>query len=147
MSRSRVDIAGMLAEKTAAVAQADAHLDEVATPPDAPPPAASPTPRRHSSTTAARPKPPPPAGPKWQQCEPRTFYVWPESIDQLQAVARRLQRERRKGEGERITMATLVRVAIAGLLEHADDLAGVDEASVLDSYRKALHHLRTDELP
>ena len=146
MSRSRVDIASMLAEKTAATNQLDED-EPVALEEDAPPPPAPETTRRRRpATTSPRARSATTGGPKWRQCEPRTFYVWPDSIDQLQAVARRLQRDRPKGEGERITMATLVRVAIAGLLEHADELAGVDEASVLDSYRRATSNFRSPEL-
>jgi hypothetical protein len=48
-----------------------------------------------------------------------------------------LHRLARRGmKGDRITDNTLVRVAVDLLLQHADDLAGHDEASLLESLRR-----------
>ena len=131
-TRNRVDIAAMLADKTTAAEQE--RKSPRAEPDPTPARAEQPQSRRPAKRAPARPRPRS-DDPKWKQCEPRTFYVWPDSIDELQQLARRLQRARPRGAGERITMATLVRVAIARLLEVGDLLAGVDEDELLDSYR------------
>lgn len=59
-----------------------------------------------------------------------------EQLGALHALARRLSKARRGAKGERITDNTLVRVAVDLLLQHADELAGADEAALLESLRK-----------
>ena len=59
-----------------------------------------------------------------------------EQLTALHLLARRLSKARRGTRGERITDNTLVRVAVDLLLQHGDELAGTDEASLLESLRK-----------
>lgn len=59
-----------------------------------------------------------------------------EQMEGLHRLARRLSKARRGMKGDRITDNTLVRVAVDLLLQHADDLAGHDEASLLESLRR-----------
>lgn len=59
-----------------------------------------------------------------------------EQMEGLHRVARRLSKARRGMKGDRITDNTLVRVAVELLLQHGDDLAGHDEASLLESLRR-----------
>jgi hypothetical protein len=59
--------------------------------------------------------------------------------DGLDAVARRLERARPRATGKRITANTLIRVGIDVVLEHADALAGYDEAELLAALRRVLH--------
>lgn len=84
------------------------------------------------SSSAAKPS----ELPKWQQCEPQTIHMWPEHLDDLKALARTLQRSKEAGVGERITMATLVRVATAHLLAQQEMLSGTTEAELLDSLER-----------
>jgi hypothetical protein len=59
--------------------------------------------------------------------------MWPEQVTRLSVQARtlnRIARERARAggpAGERITVNTLIRVAVALLLSHAQDLAGATE--------------------
>jgi len=59
-----------------------------------------------------------------------------EQMEGLHRVARRLSKARRGMKGDRITDNTLVRVAVELLLQHGDDLAGHDEATLLESLRR-----------
>lgn len=59
-----------------------------------------------------------------------------EQMEGLHRLARRLSKARRGMKGDRITDNTLVRVAVDLLLQHADDLAGHDEATLLESLRR-----------
>ena len=54
----------------------------------------------------------------------------------LKDLARQLQRAKQPGVGERITMATLVRVAVSDLLRNKTPLDGTTEAELLDSLHK-----------
>jgi hypothetical protein len=59
-----------------------------------------------------------------------------DQMEGLHRVARRLSKARRGMKGDRITDNTLVRVAVELLLQHGDDLAGHDEATLLESLRR-----------
>lgn len=59
-----------------------------------------------------------------------------EQMEGLHRLARRLSKARRGMKGDRITDNTLVRVAVDLLLQHTDDLAGHDEATLLESLRR-----------
>lgn|GEM_PF-4167513 len=59
-----------------------------------------------------------------------------EQMEGLHRIARRLSKARRGMKGDRITDNTLVRVAVELLLQHGDDLAGHDEATLLESLRR-----------
>lgn len=59
-----------------------------------------------------------------------------EQLEGLHRLARRLSRARRGMKGDRITDNTLVRVAVDLLLQHADDLTGYDEVTLLESLRR-----------
>ena len=150
---SKVDIAGMIASKTAPAAPVEANA--ASTTPTA---ATTPTPARRKArpgavantkpaATKSPSKPPaapkaeaskaaPDVQPKWRQCEPQTIYMWPNDIDALKDLARQLQRAKDPGVGERITMATLVRVAVSDLLRNQTHLDGTTEAELLESLRK-----------
>jgi hypothetical protein len=63
-----------------------------------------------------------------------------EQLEGLHRTVRKLARARRGAAtiaSERITENTLVRAAVDLLLQHADELGGHDEASLLESLRKA----------
>lgn len=80
-------------------------------------------------------------GPKWTRLERKAVLLWPEQITDLAEVRRRLQnRKRASGRAgrERITDATLIRVALSVLLERHEDLDGADEQELTDSLRRAL---------
>jgi hypothetical protein len=74
-----------------------------------------------------------PALPKYLQLERKELLMWPEQVTRLSVQARtlnRIARERARSggpAGERITVNTLIRVAVALLLSHAQDLAGATE--------------------
>lgn len=53
-------------------------------------------------------------------------------IERLTAITRKLNRQRR-GQGERITENTLIRVAIDLLLSQSDKLSGVTEAELREA--------------
>jgi hypothetical protein len=77
---------------------------------------------------APRPAPVPqtPALPKYLRLERKELLIWPDQITELSILARALNRSRR-GEGERITQNTLIRVAVALLLSRARELSGTTE--------------------
>lgn len=79
--------------------------------------------------------------PKWTRLERKAVLLWPDQVTHLAEVRRNLQRRKRtsgRAGRERITDATLIRVALALLLEHQEDLDGADEQELTDSLRKAL---------
>lgn len=61
----------------------------------------------------------------------------PEVTDRLNALARRLHRERTDKNAPRVTRNTLLRVAAEYLLDAANDITGDDEAQMLASLRKS----------
>jgi hypothetical protein len=74
-------------------------------------------------------------GPRYLQLTRKEVRFRDDHLEALDKLARRLQRARRGHPGERITENTLVRVAVAALLERADDLMGRTEAELLESLR------------
>lgn len=140
---SKVDIAGMIASKTAP-AEPDARTAQPV-PKTArrgaasskKPAVADAVSKPSSRPKAAPSKTAPKAQPKWRQCEPQTIYMWPHDIDALKDLARQLQRAKEPGVGERITMATLVRVAVSDLLRNQSHLDGTTEAELLESLSKS----------
>jgi hypothetical protein len=69
---------------------------------------------------------PAPPLPKYLRLERKELLIWPEQITRLSILARVLNRNR-GGAGERITMNTLIRVAVALLLSREQELAGATE--------------------
>lgn len=67
-----------------------------------------------------------PGLPKYLRLERKELLLWPEQVTRLSIQARALNRTRR-GQGERITVNTLIRVAVALLLSRSQDLAGTTE--------------------
>ena len=72
-------------------------------------------------------------GPRYLQLTRKEVRFRDDHLEALDKLARRLQRARRGHPGERITENTLVRVAVAALLQRADDLMGRTEAELLES--------------
>ena len=72
-------------------------------------------------------------GPRYLQLTRKEVRFRDDHLEALDKLARRLQRARRGHTGERITENTLVRVAVAALLQRADDLTGKTEAELLES--------------
>ncbi|RKR98969.1 hypothetical protein DFP74_6690 [Nocardiopsis sp. Huas11] len=81
-----------------------------------------------------------PAAPKWTTLERKDALLWQEQIEALTDLRRDLQRRKRQegGGGERITENTLIRVAVAALLEHRDALTGKDETELRESLMSVL---------
>ena len=73
-----------------------------------------------------------PASPLYLQLTRKEVRFHDDQLEALDRLARRLQRERRGKPGDRITENTLVRVAVAALLERADELTGATEAELLE---------------
>lgn len=73
--------------------------------------------------------------PRYLTMERKEIRLPQEHLDQLTMLVRQLNRAR-KSSGERITENTLIRIAIAALLEHADQLQGVSEDELLHSWTK-----------
>jgi hypothetical protein len=86
--------------------------------------------RRRQARQSAAPAPQAPTGtpglPKYLRLERKELLIWPDQITNLSILARVLNRSRR-GAGERITTNTLIRVAVALLLDRSQDLVGTTE--------------------
>ena len=74
----------------------------------------------------AQPPASPPGLPKYLRLERKELLIWPDQVTSLSVLARVLNRNRRSA-GERITINTLIRVAVALLLSRSQDLAGTTE--------------------
>jgi hypothetical protein len=74
----------------------------------------------------AQTPPSPPGLPKYLRLERKELLIWPDQVTSLSILARVLNRNR-QGAGERITINTLIRVAVALLLSRSQDLAGTTE--------------------
>jgi len=72
-------------------------------------------------------------GPRYLQLTRKEVRFRDDHLEALDKLARRLQRARRGHPGERITENTLVRVAVAALLQRAEDLTGRTEAELLEA--------------
>jgi len=90
-------------------------------------PAAKPAPRRVESTGLTESQ-----TPKWQRLERKELRLRADQLDELARLRRALNRQRR-GEGERITENTLIRVAVDLLLKQADALQGRTEDELRNS--------------
>jgi hypothetical protein len=89
--------------------------------------------RPQQETSAASAAVQAPALPKYLRLERKELLIWPGQITELSILARALNRNR-GGAGERITMNTLIRVAVALLLSRAQELKGITE----EELRRAL---------
>ena len=134
----RQSVADLLGE----VDQAPAVLPARLAPAEAAPAAATekPEPRRPAPRRVARgPRDTGTAGvtesqvPKWQRLERKELRLRADQLDELARIRRTLNRQRR-GEGERITENTLIRVAVDVLLGRAGRLRGTTE----DELRKSV---------
>jgi hypothetical protein len=134
----RQSVADLLGE----VDQAPAVLPPRPAPAEAAPAAAAekPEPRRPAPRRVARvPRDAGTAGvtesqvPKWQRLERKELRLRADQLDELARIRRTLNRQRR-GEGERITENTLIRVAVDMLLGRAGKLRGTTE----DELRKSV---------
>lgn len=74
-----------------------------------------------------------PGLPKYLRLVRKEARLTEEQIEALTALSRRLNRRRGKGEGERITENTLIRVAVEVFLRRADELRGATEDELLAS--------------
>lgn len=83
------------------------------------------------------------AGPKWAQMERKDARLRDDQMDELTVLTRRLNRARGRGQGERITENTLLRVAVDVLIDNADLLAGDTEDDLADAITTRLRELRT----
>ncbi len=69
--------------------------------------------------------------PKYAQLVRKEARLSEGQVDQLTRLSRSLNRQRRPGEGERITENTLIRVAVDLLLSRSDQLAGSTEEELI----------------
>jgi predicted GIY-YIG superfamily endonuclease len=69
---------------------------------------------------------------KYRQMERKELLIWPEQITDLSILMRQINRSR-GGEGERITINTLIRVAVTLLLSRCQDLTGSTEEELRHS--------------
>lgn len=72
-------------------------------------------------------------GPKYLQLERKDTLLWPRQLNELTVLRRVLNRRKPKGEGERITENTLIRVAIDLLIANAGQLQGSNEDELRQS--------------
>jgi hypothetical protein len=70
--------------------------------------------------------------PKYLQLERKEVRVRLDQLGSLTSLTRRLNRAR-KGQGERLTENTLIRVAIDLLLKNASQIGGITEAELSES--------------
>jgi hypothetical protein len=72
--------------------------------------------------------------PKYLQLERKEALLWPRQVHELTVLRRVLNRKRGRGQGERITENTLIRVAVDYLIANAGSLTGTTE----DELRRSL---------
>lgn len=72
--------------------------------------------------------------PKFQRLQRKDTLIWPEQLERLTVLQRALNRKRGRGQGERITENTLIRVALDLLLSRQNELVGTNE----DELRRSL---------
>jgi hypothetical protein len=82
--------------------------------------------------------------PKYLTLERKEVRLSLEDLDELTAMARRLNRAR-KGEGERITENTLIRVAVALLVKFKENIRGTTEDELLKCWQSSVRTRNTDE--
>lgn len=78
--------------------------------------------------------------PKYLSLERKEVRLPSEHIDELTRIVRRLNRQKR-GKDERITENTLIRIAVALLVEAGDEISGNNEQELLQSCRERLGKL------
>jgi hypothetical protein len=71
---------------------------------------------------------------KYLQLERKETLLWPRQVESLTLLRRVLNRRKPKGEGERITENTLIRVAVDLLMSRQDVMQGASE----DELRRSL---------
>lgn len=71
--------------------------------------------------------------PKYLQLERKETLLWPRQVEALTLMRRVLNRKRPKGEGERLTENTLIRVAVDLLLSRQEAIAGATEDELRQS--------------
>ena len=76
--------------------------------------------------------------PLYKRLIPKETRFREDQLDDLARLARRLTRAKAVRGGERITENTLIRVAVDALLERGDQLAGADEAELLEMFKTIL---------
>jgi hypothetical protein len=74
-----------------------------------------------------------PGQPKYLRLERKDVLLWPRQMHELTVLRRVLNRRRPKGQGERITENSVIRVAIDYLLAHAGELEGYTEEELRKS--------------
>jgi hypothetical protein len=114
----------------AAVDQAGAAIPPSAVPADAPP--AKPATPPSKGTGAVQPRARASGGPRYLELDRKELRIRGDQADDLTVLTRQLNRAR-KGEGQRITDNTLIRVAIDLLLRDGAKLQGTTEADLLRS--------------
>jgi hypothetical protein len=142
MSPKRASLAGMLTAPPAAPplpVRPAAPLPETRTPAQQTPEVRSPEVPRPAARPAHSPSPSPgvrnfdsPELPKYKRLERKEVLAWPDDLTRLSVLARTLNRSH-GGTGERITPNTLIRVAMALLLDRADELTGATEDELRQS--------------
>jgi hypothetical protein len=90
-------------------------------------------PAQSRSPEVRTPEVPSPGVAKYLQLERKDCLLWPRQLNELTILRRVLNRRRGKGEGERITENTLVRVAIDLLMANAGQLQGSTEEELRQS--------------
>lgn len=85
------------------------------------------------TTEVRTPEVPDNQGPKYLQLERKDTLLWPGQLNELTVLRRVLNRRKPKGEGERITENTLIRLAIDLLLANAGQLRGSTEDELRQS--------------
>lgn len=121
-------------DHAAAVDQAGAAIPPSAVPGDAPPakPATPPSKGTGAVQPRARASGGPRYGPRYLELDRKELRIRGDQADDLTVLTRQLNRAR-KGEGQRITDNTLIRVAIDLLLRDGAKLQGTTEADLLRS--------------
>lgn len=114
-------------------APAERPVHAVPAPTEPASPAAQPArrPARQSARNSAEAQTP--GVPKFRTLERKELYLRLDQIDELTSLRRRLNRMRGRGNGERLTENTLIRVAVDLLLSQAGKLGGVDEEELKHS--------------
>ncbi len=117
-------------DHAAAVDQAGAAIPPSAVPADAPP--AKPATPPSKGTGAVQPRARASGGPRYLELDRKELRIRGDQADDLTVLTRQLNRAR-KGEGQRITDNTLIRVAIDLLLRDGAKLQGTTETDLLRS--------------
>lgn len=132
-------------------AHAAAPVKPVAAPApvDAPETPAAPSTTRQHAAEPVEQKAPGKRGPKFITDEPTTRVEGQLYVPQFEAgmgILARLKAENKKTAGRRrMTINTLIRIGMAVIIEHRDELHGASEQELLDSLYAALHKPQNGE--